>query len=194
MYIAYVLIAVGALFSLINWGTLLASWRSKRFVSAIPFLGALPLGCGLAIIPETRPYAWLALVADYSVLVAFIALPRIVYELWSTSSINLLHNFTNTGSDRVIAIKLFRRHVAVISAQFRLSVPCDDHGSRVQSLGMVGRWSSIESGFLIDGYGSDRHLLISLENGTYSTVEVNYPSDKKYRYDCLDGLIVQKQI
>jgi hypothetical protein len=37
--IAYVLIALGGLMSLLNWSTVVASWRSKRFVSAVPLVG-----------------------------------------------------------------------------------------------------------------------------------------------------------
>ncbi len=193
LVIAYALIAVGALLSVLNWGTLVASYRSGRFVSAVPLVGALPLGCGMALLPHTRPFAWLALVADYGSLVLIISLPHIAYEVWSTSRINLLHSFTTNVSDRVISIKLFRRHIAVISARFDPPVLCNDYDALVQSFGLVGRWVPTETGFSIDGYDSDRQLLVSKENGGYTTVELNYPSSKKYNYDCLDGLILQKQ-
>src|SRR5262245_16318242 len=107
--LAYALIAFGGLMSLLNWGTLVASLRTKRFVSAVPLVGALPLGAGLSLLPESRPYAWLALLADYGTLVLIIALPRIAHDLWSTSRINLMHQFTTHEKERRITIKLFRR-------------------------------------------------------------------------------------
>jgi hypothetical protein len=189
---AFLLIAFGGLVSLLNWGTLVASLRSKRFVSAVPLFGAVPLGCGLALLPETRSFAWLALIADYGTLVLIIALPRIGYDPWSTSRINLLHSFTTDATERAIAIKLFRRQIAVISAEFDPPVACG-HDASVQSFGLVGTWAATESGFSISGYASDRQLLVSERDGAFATNELNYPSDREYKYDCLDGLLVKKQ-
>jgi hypothetical protein len=191
--VAFALIAFGGLMCLLNWGALVASWRSKRFVSAVPLVGALPLGAGLLLLPETRPFAWLALIADYGTLILIIALPWIAYEFWSTSRINLLHSFTTNAKEHAVAIKLFRRQIAVISAEFDPPIPCDDHDARIQSFGLVGKWSLTESGFSISGYALDRQLLVSKQDGAYATIELNYPSDKKYKYDCLDGLVVQEQ-
>jgi hypothetical protein len=178
---------------LLNWGTGVASWRSERVVSAVPLVGALPLGCGLALLPETRPFAWLALVADYGTLVLILALPRIACEFWSTSRFNLLQSFSTDAKERRITIKLFRRQEAVISAEFDPPVPCNDADARVQSFGLVGTWASIESGYLINGYASDRQLVISNSNGFYATTELNYPGDTKHKYDCLDELVLQEQ-
>jgi hypothetical protein len=191
--VACVLIAFGGLMSLLNWGTLVASLRSKRFVSAVPLVGAVPLGCSLALLPETRVFAWLAVVADYGTLVLIIALPRIVYEAWSTSRINLLRSFTTNAKECVITMKLFRRQVAVISAQFDPPIPCNEYDVRVESFGFLGTWAPTPSGFSIKGYASDRALLVSRANGAYATTELNYPSDRRYKYDCLDGLLVQEQ-
>lgn len=191
--VAYALIAFGGLMCLLNWGTAFASWRSKRFVSAVPLVGALLLGAGLVLLPETRPFAWLALIADYGTLVLIVALPWIAHEFWSTSRINLLHSFTTNAKERAVSINLFRRQIAVISAEFDPPIPCDDHDARVQSFGLVGKWSSTESGFSISGYASDRQLVISKQEGAYATTELNYPDHKKYKYDCLDGLVVQEQ-
>jgi hypothetical protein len=190
---AYALMAFGGLLSLLNWWTLIESWRSKRFVSAVPLVGAVPLASGMALLPETRPFAWLALVADFGTLMLIIALPRIAYEVWSTSRINLLHCFTARTAGRAITIKLFRRRIAVISAEFDPPALCNEHDARIQSLGLVGTWALTEDGFTIDGYDADRQLRVSEDNGAYTTVELNYPSDKRYNYDCLHGLVVRKQ-
>jgi hypothetical protein len=187
------LIAIGSLLSLLNWATLVASLRSKRFVSAVPLIGAIPLGCGLALLPETRAFAWLALIADYGTLALIIALPRLAHECWSISRFNLLQNFTGKSGERQITIKLFRRQIAVISAKFDPPALCNDYGVRVASFGMVGTWAPTESGFSISGYASDRQLLVSQENGVYTATELNYLADTEYKYDCLDGLVVQEQ-
>jgi hypothetical protein len=191
--VAYALIAIGGLLSLLNWGTLYASLRGNSFVSAVPLAGALPLGTGMALLPVTRPFAWLALVADFGTLVLIIALPRIAFEIWSTSRINLLHSFTTNARGRTIHIMLFRRRIAVIRVEFDPPIPRNDQGALVQSFGLVGSWDTTENGFSISGYASDRRLLVSIDEGAYTTEELNYPSGKKYDYDCLDGLEVQKK-
>lgn len=190
---AFGLIAIGGLLSLMNWGTLVASLRRKRFVSAVPLIGALPLGGGLALLPETRAFAWFALVADYGTLVLIICLPRIIYEVWSTSRVNLLHCLTTRASGRIVAVKLYRRQVAVISVNCDPPVPCNDSGARIQSFGLVGKWAPTESGFSIEEYASDRRLLITKVAGAYTTKELNYPGGRTYSYDCLDGLVVREQ-
>lgn len=193
--VAHTLIAFGALLCVLNWGTLIANWRYKRFVSAVPFVGALPLGWGMSLLPGTRPYAWLALVADYGTLVFIIALPRILLEVWSTSRVNLLHCFTGNSAGRAIAIKLYRRNVAAISADFDPPFRCDDHGGLVLSFGMAGTWAATESGFLIKGYDSDRQLLLSQQSdGGFATMESNYPSGKEYSYDSLDRLLMRERL
>lgn len=190
--IAYILIVIGGLISLLHWAYAIESWSYKRSFSVVPLLGALPLGIGLALLPETRPYAWLALVADYGTLVLPLALPVIAYEVWSTSRFNLVHCFRTRASGRAVVIKLFRRHIAVITAEFEPPVPYNDHDVlRVGSIGLVGRWSVTETGFAISGYGSNRQLLLSRENGAYTTVELNHPTENKYNYDNLGGLVLQ---
>lgn len=191
--VAYALIAIGGVLSLLNWSTLILSRRRKRFVSAVPLVGALPLGCGLALLPESRPFAWLALVADYGTLVVIMALPRIVYDAWCTSRINLLHCFAADERGRTVAIRLFRRRIAVISVAFDPPIPCNDHDARIRSFGLVGTWTPTETGFMIAGYDSDRQLLVEQDHGAYTTIELNYPSDKRYKYDCLHGLVVRKR-
>src|SRR5262249_47724538 len=141
----------------------------------------------------TRPFVGLALLADYGTLALIIALPGIAYAIWSTSRINLLHSFATNATDRAIAIRLFRRHIAVISAQFDPPIPCNDFDAHVQSFGLVGTWAPTDTGFSIGGYASDRQLLVAKDNGAYTTVELNYPNDKKYNYDYLGGLVVRKQ-
>lgn len=65
----YILIAIGGLFSVMNWWTLIASLLRRRFVSAVPLIGALPLAFGMSMLPGVRHLAWLAIVADYGTLI-----------------------------------------------------------------------------------------------------------------------------
>ncbi len=75
----YVLIVVGGIFCLMNWGMLILSWRRRRFVSSVPLVGAALLGSGLALLPKTRPFAWLAVIVDYGTLALIILLLRIAF-------------------------------------------------------------------------------------------------------------------
>lgn len=141
--IAYILMALGARMCLLNWGTLIASWRSKRCVSPVPFVGALPLGYGMSLLSETRAYAWLALIVDYGTLAVILPLPYLAFEARSTSRVNLLHRFTSKAAGRSVTIKLFRRRVAVISVEFDPPVPCE-YGACIKSFRRVGTWAATE--------------------------------------------------
>jgi hypothetical protein len=191
--LAYALIAVGGLLSLFNWATLFATLRGKRFVSPVPLFGALLLGGGLALLPETRPYAGLALLADYGTLMLVIALPFLAFQLWSTARFNLVHSYVMNAPDRTVTIKLYRRQIAVITVTFDPPAPCNAHGARIGSFGLVGTWSPTDRGFTIDGYVETRRLVVTGDGGAYRTSELNYPSEQKYNYDSLDGLVVREE-
>jgi hypothetical protein len=182
-----ILIVLGSFVSLINWCTFFASSR-RRYISPIPLIGATLLGCGMALLPETRPFAWLSLIVDYGTLAFLIVLPSIAWECWATSWINLLHFFKTNDSGRQIEIKLFRRGIAVISARFDPPAPCSDVGGHVLSFDMVGKWTATPGGYCITEYAADRELFLVLANGLYRTTELHYPIEKKYYYDCLNDL------
>jgi hypothetical protein len=184
---------LGAFVSLLNWGALFVSMRGSRFISPVPLIGPLTLGSGMALLPQTRPYAWLALVVDWGTF-SFIVfgLPYMAFQFWSTSRINLVHSFASLSSGRAVGINLYRRHIAVISARFDPPLLRDDNGAHVVSFGLQGKWTATKAGFLIDGYSSNRQLVLSSEYGHYATNELNYPSDTKYNYDCLDRMALQK--
>lgn len=190
---AYALIGMGVLFSFLNWSTLVSSLLTNRFISPIPFAGSVPLGIGMLLLPETRLFAWLALVIDYGTLVLIIALPGLAYEFWSTSAANLLHCLSVIESGREFTIRLFRRDIAIISAKFTPAVPCNNDGACVQSFSYVGKWTVTETGFLIDSYGSGRRLHVTMQNNTYKTEEENHPQNNTHHYDCLNGLVFEKQ-
>jgi hypothetical protein len=194
LIVGYLLIVLGGLISFQNWASIVVSYRSGRFVSAVPLVGGLLLGGGMALIPPTRPYAALAIVADYGTLIFILALPHLCYQIWSTSRFNLVHSFSISAAGRSITINLFHRHIAVIRVEFNPPVPCHDNGSLAQGFGAVGRWATTEAGFSIEGYRATRHIrLVPKENGDFTTVELNYPSEQRYNYDSLDGFVLRKQ-
>lgn len=190
---AVTLIALGSVLALLNWYSLIASLCGDRFVSAVPLIGAFLLGSGMILLPQTRPFAWIALIADYGTLVFLIALPRIVAAIWSTCRFNLLHSFDLDEPGRHFTIKLFRRHIALISAQFDPFLPCNDDGACIGSFGWGGKWHVIENGYSIHGYCAERQLLLMSTNGNYSTTELHYPAENKYDYDSLDDLTFKKR-
>ena len=88
--IAAVLMTLGGLLALANWWSVIWSNVTKRFHSAVPFVGAALLGAGMLMMPTTRTYAWTALILDYGTLAFLLASPRLIREAWSTSHINLI--------------------------------------------------------------------------------------------------------
>ena len=157
-WVAIGLIIVGAIFSLFNWSSLVASTKD-RFVSPVPFAGALPLTIGLLLLPETRPWWWIAALADYGTLILLLSLPWLAREFWSTSRFQLIEEFRSQEENRSVRLKLFRRAIAVISIEFDPPEPHGD-GALVQSIGLQGKWRSVESGYRISEYGEERELII----------------------------------
>ena len=189
--IGITLIVLGAVVSAINWFTLIATARSGRFVSAVPLIGAGLLGSGMSIVPQTRSYAWVALIADYGTLALLLVLPRLVLEGLSVSRFNLLHSFQIDEDGRRIEIQLFRRNIAIIRGDFNPPVPCDDAGSLAVSFSWLAKWQPAEDGFSITDYGSGRELKLSQENGHFRTRELKYLGNSKHKHNCLDGLKLQ---
>jgi hypothetical protein len=85
MKAAVALIVLGGFVALLNWWSLYASYRDKKFHSSVPLLGAGLLGVGMFILPSSRRYSWSAIFFDYGTLVFLIALPTLVKEGWSAS-------------------------------------------------------------------------------------------------------------
>ena len=100
------LIVLGSAVSLLNWFTLVVSLRGDRFVSVVPLIGALLLGRGLGLVPQTPPFAWLAVIADYGTLVLIISLPRLAYSFWSTSRFNRICALRTEDAGRRVRIAI----------------------------------------------------------------------------------------
>jgi hypothetical protein len=191
LLIAIALIVLGALLSLANWYTLFAYLWSGRHSSVVPLFGAMLLGSGVAMIPETRPFAWLAVVADYGTLILIISLPRLAYAFWSTSIFNQITVFRTDDAERRIEIKLFRRGIAIIQMLFHQPLPNGAGGIAV-GLSWMGTWTPVDGGYSVMGYAPDRELLVSPQNGVYRTRESGYPAEKKETHDSLDGLTLRE--
>jgi len=190
--LASIATGVGALIVLFNWYSLYASHRSGRNVSPAPLLGGLLLFLGLFNFPETRAYAWLAIVADYGTLIMVSAVPLLIRDAWSTCSFNLVHRFVSNTDGRQDDIRLFKRGKFTIRREHSPPVTCNEHGALSVSQGFVGVWHEEDRGFVLGGYGGDRILRILRTNGCFRTREEHYPENRKFPIDRLDALDLKK--
>jgi hypothetical protein len=115
---AAVLMVLGGLIAFANWWSVYWSYRTKRFHSAVPLVGAALLGAGMFTIPATRPYCWIALILDYGTLALLVASPQLFRELWSTSRFNLVSEYLGEAGLKTVYLRLFRRGVFTIHLQF----------------------------------------------------------------------------
>lgn len=185
-------IGVGALITLSNWYSLYLKLTTERDVSYAPLLGGLLLVLGLVGMPETRPYAWLGVVADYGTIGFILALPHLVREAWSTSSINLVHRFVSDGGGRLDDFHLFKRGQFTIKMEHQPPIPCNEYGALIATQGLCGSWRSDAQGFVLEGYDRGRVLRVIESGDVYKTKEENYPDDKKFQVDRLDSLELRK--
>lgn len=190
--LATIAIALGALIALFNWYSIYASHKSGHHVSPAPLLGGFLLVLGLVGFPETRAYAWLGIVADYGTILVIFAVPALIWEVWSTSSMNLVHRLVADSGGRHDDIRLFKRGKFTIKSEHDPPVPCNEHGALAVSRGFVGVWRKESRGFVLEGYGGDRILRIIHADGVYRTREENYPEDQAFPVDRLDSLQLKK--
>lgn len=134
--IAVVLMGFGGLIALANWLSLYQSYRTGRSCSPIPFVGAIFLGSGMLILPETRPFAWVALILDFSTLFFLIAVPKLITQLLATSRFNLLEEYVGEQGNKSVQLRLFRKNISVIKQSIRRNP--GDFG--MMELSMVGTW------------------------------------------------------
>jgi len=191
LLLAIALMVLGSALSLANWYTLFAYLWNGRLSFVVPLFGAILLGSGMAMIPQTRPFRWLAVVADYGTLILIISLPRLAYAFWSTSIFNRITVFRTDDAGRRIEIRLFRRGIAIIQASFNPPLPNRAGGFAV-GLSWMGTWTPVDGGYSVTGYASDRELLVSPQNGVFRTRELGYPVGKKETHDSLDGLTLHQ--
>jgi len=190
--LAIVAILLGALIALSNLFSAWISRKTGRNVPPVPLVGGILLTLGLLGFSETRPYAWLGLIADYGTLGLILAIPFLVRDAWSTSSINLAHQFVSFSSGRRESICLFKNGIFTIELEHDPPVQSDDYGALALSQGLTGTWREEGTGFLLEAYAEDRLLRILDDGGTYRTREENYPEDQKFPIDRLDALYLVK--
>lgn len=183
--IAVVAIGLGAAVSVGNWLTIYFSRKEKRFVSAVPLVGAALLVYGLYHFPATRRFAWVGIIADYGTLVLILCVPRLLNEFWSTSRVNLVRSFVSRQSGLEVKIRLFKKGAFTIRATFNPPVPCNPHGALIESFGFVGGWKQEGAEFVLSGYAEDRVLRLRPDGQRFLSEETNYPEGNEYPYDSL---------
>ncbi len=102
-------------------GNAAAAYRThvrKKFVSAVPLVGAVFGVIGLWQLPPTRAWCWLAVVLDYGTLEFLWCLPKIARELWQTSRFNLQHELVATPESR-LTLRLFKQGIYVLGQRWQ---------------------------------------------------------------------------
>lgn len=134
--IAIALVLLGSLVCVANWWSLIQSRQRKRFYSSVPFIGAALLGAGLAMIPSTRPYTWVAVFLDYGTVAFLLSSPTLIREMWGVSRINLLHDYVGKTESKLVQLRLFRNSIFTI----RISILRKPGESGLTGTGNSGSW------------------------------------------------------
>ena len=190
--LAVIAMVLGAILCAGNWYACYESYKSKRFVSSIPFVGAILLGIGCCYFPAIRPFAWLSVILDYGTLAIVLSLPHLLSDGWSTSKKNLVYWFSSSDQGRNLDIKLFKRGIFTAQVVFNPPVACNEQGTLIKSVGLKGSWEPGNKGFTLTGYSGEREAELEELDVGYSLKEHNYPSDKKHKHDSLDSLTLKK--
>jgi hypothetical protein len=190
--LSVIAIVLGALIALFNWSSIFASKKAGRRVSPVLLIGGVLLVLGLLGLEATRAYAWVGVVADFGTLIFLLAIPAIMWDSWSTSSVNLVHRFLSDAGGRRDDICLFKRGKFTISSEHHPPVPVNRQGAMGVGRGFVGTWREEPEGFVLERYGENRVLRIRHVDGVYRTTEQNYPQDREFPVDRLDALELKK--
>jgi hypothetical protein len=186
---AIILISIGVLLSALNWSCLLSSWRGRRHVSPVFPAPSLLTAIGLALLARTRPYWWLGLLTDWTVFSLLAALPRLVAEIWHTSSFTRQQLLEAQDGPSRFTLSLHRGGRFLLRAAFEPPVPSNEHGALIASFGEVGRWEETADGALrLWAYRENRELTLRPDASSYLTRESNYPREAPFPFDSLDGL------
>ena len=183
-------LGLGLLLSLFNWASIFVS-RPEKNVSPIPLLGGILLAVGFLGFELTRPYWWLAAIIDFGTLMAFLALPWFIYEMWAHSERNAKHVFASVVGDRTVEIKLFKNEDAGIKISFDPPRPYGDRGNRAVSCGYLGTWNQHNDQFRITGYAGGRQLTIQPSAAGYVLAEAGPAGPSIYS---LDGLQLERRL
>lgn len=181
-------LVLGSYIAVLNWYSLYASHKSNRNVSPVPIFGAFFLVLGSLGFQHTKPYAWVGILADYGTLTLILATPKLVWDSWTTSRMNLLHRFLSDANGRRDDIRLFKRGKFTIKTEYDSPVSCNEQGAHAVSQGRVGTWREDGDSFCLEGYGEDRVTRIKKQDGGFVTEEENYRESNEFQYDRLGGL------
>ena len=83
----------------------------------------------------------------------------------------LLHSFVCEEKSRRIAIRLFKSGKFTARVRSDPALPCTRCGYGHVERGFVGRWREHPDGYVLEGYGGERRLVIRLTDGNLHTVE-----------------------
>jgi hypothetical protein len=159
--IAGVLMAIGAILSLMNWASLLASLHAGRFISAVPLVGGVCLGTGALMLPALCPYAGVALLLDYGTMALLLGMPSMAREVWATCRINLLEEYVGRRDITTVSLRLFRR--GVFTLRWDIKRPPGECG--IVGIGHVGTWKR-EADTLVLRIGENRAVFRPLPEGS----------------------------
>ena len=171
-------IVVGGCFCLLNWVMLLKTLREKRFHSVVPIVGALLLAVGLRYFEVTKPYALLAILADYGTLVSILSIPHLARTFWDVSRFNLLRTFMAESKKGVWQLNLYKKGIFVIRAKLNPPEPADKPPC-LSSFGYHGKWRQSDSVIELSEFSGDRVVRLTIANGQYVSTELNFPTDQE---------------
>ncbi len=187
----YIAIILGGFICIMNWLTIFYSRKEEHFISAAPFIGAIFLGYGLVSFPQTRPYAWLSIIADYGTLIVIISIPYQFKEYWPVSRFNLRHSFISLNPNKKIKIKLFNKGIFTISATLDPPAPYDKTGILISDFSFEGSWEQTGDTFMLKFYVDSRILKLYPKDNRYLIDEQNYPAEHEFPYDSLDEIALK---
>jgi hypothetical protein len=185
-------LALGGYIAAMNWYSIYASYRSHRNVSPVPLVGAFFLVLGLLGFPETKPYAWAGVLADYGTVALILAIPALVRDSWTTSRFNLLHRFLSDAKGRRDDIRLFKGGRFTIKTDFDPPIRSDEHGALAVSQGRVGTWRKDGECFCLEGYGENKLMRIKARGDRFIVEEEGYPGSNEFQYNHMGGLTLKQ--
>ena len=182
--LAILAISIFVLFALANLYIFISSLviGGERHVSMFPLVGGV-CGCiGFAVIPSLRFYAWLPLLLDASTTAIFFAIPTLVFDVWKTSSPNLVSEYIAVADNRRVVIRLFRRQVFTL--KYQVSRKPNETG--LTELNTIGEW--LEEAEML-------RLKIGETRITFAKAHIN--GEEKLRWisgleNCLNELVFTK--
>lgn len=128
---------IGSLIAALNLCNALYSWRTGRFHSRVPLLGAIFGIVGCILYPPLRPYAWLPLLLDVGTLELLWNLPAIVRRERQYAPALLQTEYRLVEAGRCVTLSLFRSGRCIL--HFELGRIAD--GREAFDGRLVGAWT-----------------------------------------------------